>query len=128
MHVHHVQIHVGLHIYTEYLSLNLWHSTQTTTNGGNCEGLRTVFARLHHACLRAPWHMLHFFFLSFSAMLISPPYLKCISINLDHITAVAVPRTPGPAPRIHSVPAARAEVVPVFILEMHFFTKISCVV
>ena len=51
----------------------------TTTNWVNCE----VFAWMHHACMHAPLHTLHFFFLSWSAMLIPPLYLKGISINLD---------------------------------------------
>ena len=50
----------------------LWHSTQTTTNRDNHEGLRTLLARLHHACMRAPLHTLHFFFLFWCAMLILP--------------------------------------------------------
>ena len=56
--------------------------TQTTTNRVSWEGLRIGFARLHHACMRAALHTLHFFFLSWSAMVTTAPYLKCISINL----------------------------------------------
>ena len=44
---------------------------------------RGYFARLHHACMRAPLHTLHLFFLSFSAMLIPLLNLKRISISLD---------------------------------------------
>ena len=50
-------------------------STQTTTNRGSHEGL----ARLHQTCM----HTLHFFFLSWSAMLIPALYLRCVSINRD---------------------------------------------
>ena len=76
-------------------SQRLWHSMETTTNRGNREGLHTFFARLHQACMRAPLQTLHFFFLSWSAMLILPHYLKYIPINIDVSMLFA---KPGVAP------------------------------
>ena len=56
------------------------HSTQTTTNPGNCEGVRTVLTGLHHVYMRASLRTPHFFFPLLER---SDPFTSIFELHFD---------------------------------------------